>query len=122
MNAKEAMQALLDGKTLKCEYVDVRYKLDDEGNLLYINRTGQNVLKNWTLADLEIYDEYPLTFEQALRAMLDGKTVMRKSSDEHRYRIHNGTFESSTERGDFTDWELCTIFANTQKAKWKVVE
>lgn len=127
ITAREAMQALLDGRAVyrrdgnDSKYIHT-YKLSDEGKIvewcddkwwgLY---TELNKMEG-------IVDEYPLDFEQALRAMLDGKTVMRKSSDEHRYRIRNGTFESSTERGDFTDWESCTIFANTQKAKWKVVE
>lgn len=122
MNAKETMQALLDGKTLKCEYVDVRYKLDDEGNLLYINRTGQNVLKNWTLADLEIYNEYPLTFEQALREMLDGKIVAcREPFPKYVYRFHNGRFESAHESNFFTKWEQESMSSFMQNIKWKVV-
>lgn len=122
LNAREAMQALLDGKTLKCEYADKYYKLDDT-NLLHKNRDGWHVLGDWTLSYMDVYDdEYPLDFEQALRAMLDGKIVMRESSDEHEYRFRNGMFESSTEWDRFTRWEPCTMFTDVQTAKWKVVE
>lgn len=119
LNSREAMQALLDGKTLRYESKNVCYKLDEDGDLLYTSNGVQNVLTVWTLSDLEVYNEYPLTFEQALRAMLDGKIVRSDRYPYLKQRFHDGCFEC---KEDDTDWRD-TYFAHVeQKSKWKVVE
>lgn len=124
LTARETMQALLDGKTLRYNRcgMDVRYKLDDKGNLLQTHGCSYVELRSWTLSGVEVYEEYPLTFEQALREMLDGRIVMCESIDEHAYRFRNGMFEGSTKWDRFTDWVSCSIFTDVQRAKWKVVE
>ena len=118
------MEALLDGKTLGDKYVDGEfYKLDDEGNLLLMSRTGWQVLENWLLTDTVVYEEYPLTFEQALTAMLDGKVVMCKEPFHgYAYRFHNGIFESAHVSDCFTRWEQDGMPSFRQNSKWKVVE
>ncbi|MBQ7405311.1 MAG: hypothetical protein IJV90_02700 [Candidatus Methanomethylophilaceae archaeon] len=127
MNAKETMQALLDGKTLRYNKygMDIRYRLDGEGNLLHIWKEGQEILKSWTLSGLEVYEEYPLTFEQALKEMLDSKVVEVKVSNTdlripHRFNREISCFEHrSTCDGEW--WET-HISECEQKSKWKVVE
>lgn len=120
LTAREAMQALLDGKTLRYDCMNIRYKLDDEGNLLDICEEGQSVLKNWTLSDLEIYEEYPITFEQALREMLNGKTVMCEAFNDRKYFFSDGWFRFQYHDDDWAqvDW----FGMSMRDAKWKVVE
>lgn len=129
MNAKEAMQALLDGKTLQHDNPWYLIKLDDKGNLVACDT--KNLLKKGEFRDAytlinnmdRIYEEYPLTFEQALRAMLDGKVVMCKEPfPKYAYRFHNGRFEDSHENDCFTKWEPCGMPSFRQNSKWKVVE
>ena len=119
MNAKETMQALLDGKTLRYNRngMDVRYKLDDAGNLLQTHGCSYVVLRSWTLADLEVYEGYPLTFEQALREMLDGKVVESQRCN-NPTRFHEGRFEYLCD----DTWFFTDIQKFEQKSKWKVVE
>lgn len=121
MTARETMQALLDGKTLRYNRhgMDVRYKLDDKGNLLHIYEGNQMVLNSWTLSDLEVYEEYPLTFEQALRAMLDGKIVKSDCYPLLKQRFHDGCFEYNEDDAEWMDSYFSFV---EQKAKWKVVE
>lgn len=69
-----------------------------------------------------IVKEYPLTFEQALRAMLDGKTMMHENCGEYAYRFRNGRFESSCSDDEFTEWEVCGVGSIMQTDMWKVVE
>ena len=128
MNAREAMQALLDGKTVytKIEKPELRHKikLADDGSVIILNPFGD---KKWEpeLCLLNhvggIVEEYPLTFEEALRAMLDGKVV---KSERCRYptRFHNGIFESAHASDCFTRWEQDGMPSFRQNAKWKVVE
>lgn len=125
MTAREAMQALLDGKGVVSDQ-DYLYWLTEQDLLVFRRVQGFVEYDSSEMNRIvSIYGEspdYPLTFEQAIKEMLDGRTVMRESSDEHAYRFRNGTFESSTDLDCFTEWETCTMFASTQKAKWKVVE
>lgn len=123
LTARETMEALLDGKTLRYNRngMDVRYKLDDAGNLLQTHGCNYVVLRSWTLAGSEVYEEYPLTFEQALRAMLDGKIVMSNFYPNLKQRFHGGYFECGDD--DDTEWREATHFPfMEQGAKWKVVE
>lgn len=122
LTARETIQALLDGKTLRYNRhgMDVRYKLDDEGNLLQTHGCSYVELRSWTLAGLEVYEEYPLTFEQALRAMLDGKTVMCEVFDDREYLFSDGWFRFQYHDDDWfqADWFEMRV----RDAKWKVVE
>lgn len=123
LTAREAMQALLDGKILKDG--DGRYwRMSDEGEL----QTKWEAKDDWIRAgsiwngDCTIQEEYPLTFEQALTAMLDGKVVMCKELfNEYAYRFHNGRFESAHASDFFPKWEQDDIPSYKQNSKWKVV-
>lgn len=121
MTAREAMQALLDGKTLMEEFNSnpSLYKLDDEGNLEVHNKSAWWKVNCWTLSHMMIYEEYSLTFEQALRAMLDGKIVGSDLYPRLKQRFHEGCFESNE---DDTEWKTTQFAYLEQKAKWKVIE
>lgn len=111
LTARETMQALLDGKTLRKDGVVIT---PAEWGLLmkFDNGTCEQIL----LGGCEVVEEYPLTYEQALRAMLDGKVV--ESSDEFsRYRFDKG-FEYSSICG----WQPCVMNVALRNYKWKVVE
>ena len=119
MNAKEAMQALLDGKTL-CNGNWNHYKLDSDG---YIISKGDISAGNWYSTDIlcmnGVVEEYPLTFEQALRAMLDGKVVMCEVFDDRKYFFSDGWFQFKYHDDDWLqDW----FEERLRDAKWKVVE
>jgi len=107
MNAREAMQALLDGKILKDECGN-QFKMSDQGALM-----TNGVYGTWYKAhsiynnDLQIFEEYPLTFEEALKAMLDGKVIQPKRKVgglRHVYRLNNGAIEVNCEMWGLGAW------------------
>lgn len=119
MNAREAMQALLDGKTIRRE--DGVVITPAEWGLLM--KFDDGTCEKIVLEGCEVVEEYPLTYEQALRAMLDGKVVMCKEPFHgYAYRFHNGRFEDSHVNDCFTRWEQCGMPSFRQDSKWKVVE
>ena len=114
MTGKEAMQALLDGKTLRKDGVVIT---PAEWGLLmkFDNGTCEQIL----LGGCEVVEEYPLTFEQALRAMLDGKVVMCEVFDDRKYFFSDGWFQFKYHDDDWLqDW----FEERLRDAKWKVVE
>lgn len=121
--ARETMQAFLDGKTLRYDLhgMDIRCKLDDKGNLLQICDGGPRVLESWLFNNIKgIVEENLLTFEQALRAMLDGKTVQCEDTEGYEYRFNprDSCFEYSFDE----DWHDGCVGLSEQKSMWKVVE
>ena len=125
MNERECLQALLDGKILRDGYY--RYwRMSDEGEL----QTKWEEKDDWIRADsvwnsdCRIHEEHLLTFKEALKAMLDGKTVESEIS-KRRYHLMNvyGFPETFVQVGD----ESCTtilaeIKLPEQIGKWKVIE
>ena len=126
MTAKEAMQALLDGKILERDSPWQLIKLDDKGNLVKCDT--KNLLRKSEFRDVctlinsmnRIYEEYPLNFEQALRAMLDGKVVMCEVFNDREYFYSDGWFRFQYHDDDWAqaDW----FEMRMRDAKWKVVE
>ena len=128
MNAREAMQAMLEGETV---YRDVNgvtheFKLTDEGAIVAHNSLSPDVgwlQVAWMLNSIDgVVGEYSLTYEQALRAMLDGKVVMCEANERYAHRFRNGVFEHSCQEDEFTMWENGEMLMNMQGSKWKVVE
>lgn len=118
MNARETMQALLDGKTIHRRGNTIT--LTDWGLSI---KCGESTWGRFMLEDSEIVEEYTLTFEEALREMLDGKVVMCKEPFHgYAYRFHNGRFESAHVSDCFTRWEQEGMPSFRQNSKWKVVE
>lgn len=117
MNAREAMQALLDGKEIVDNY-DRRWKLNAEETLVSeddVNPSGVfiNNIK-------EIVEEYPLNFKQALHAMLEGKVAMCEVFNDRKYYFSDGWFQFQYHDDEWTqaDWFEMRV----RDAKWKVVE
>ena len=119
LTAREALQALLDGKTLREGAVTIipmewgfRMQADD------------GVYKDITLRDCEVVEddmEYPFNFEQALRAMLDGKIVEDNREKAHiRFNHELSILEVHSKHN--RAWVDCIIWPKTMKSKWKVVE
>lgn len=120
MTAREAMQALLDGKTLRKDGVVITPAV--WGLLMKFNN---GTCERITLEDCEVVDEYPLTFEQALRAMLDGKVVEVERLDfiprfSYRFNRELSCFEFYSTSDD--KWWMTHISECEQSCKWKVVE
>lgn len=124
MNAREVMQALLDGKTV--EFTIGKLKLDENGTILAMWHHDECHDTEWHEADMlmnnpnfKIVEEYPLTFKAAMEEMANGKKVSPDSNtDDAAYlydpetnvvwRVYNGIWEPA-------------IFLNAN-VKWKVVE
>ena len=125
MTARECLQALLDGKILRDG--DYRYwRMSDEGEL----QTKWEEKDDWIDSqsvwngDCRIQEEYSLTFKEALKAMLDGKTVESEIS-KHRYHLLNvyGYPETFVEVSDESCTPILTeIKLSDQIGRWKVVE
>jgi len=125
MNAKECLQALLDGKTLK-DRDDRYWRMSDEGEL----QVKWEMKDDWICSeavwngDCVIHEEYTLTFKDALKAMIDGKAVESDVS-KRKYHLMNvyGYHETFVEVGDeFCTTILTEIKLSEQIGKWKVVE
>ena len=127
LTARETMQALLDGEIVYRRDDDnpgriYEFKLSEEGEIVeWFNN-------NWVwsyipLNDIEgVIEEYPLSFEQALHAMLDGKVVECEATPILRQRFCNGQFEYLNFLSN-SNWGLSEYLREKeQKAKWKVVE
>lgn len=125
MNARMCLQALLDGKVLR-DGEDRYWKMSDEGEL----QTKWEEKDDWIRAgsiwngDCTIQEEYSLTFKEALKAMLDDKTV---ESEISKYRYHlmsaYGYPETFVEVSDESCTPILTeIKLSDQIGKWKVIE
>lgn len=111
LTTKEAMQALLDGKTLRKDEITITptaWGLSMKSD----NGTYERI----TLKDCEVVEEYTLTYKQALRAMLDGKVV------ENDYEFGIYRFDKGFEYSSIGGWQPCVMGVTLQKFKWKVVE
>ena len=104
MNAKEQMQALIDGKVIACggDY----YKLDDKGNLIICigpmdeGRWKEMVYENFVISDENyIFDETKcVDFAHALGMMAQGKVMKCILSDEL-FRIADGALQTCDAEG-----------------------
>lgn len=125
LNARETMQALLDGETVIMwaqEGCRVFVKLSEDDMLVCRtdDETEYHEPKYTAFNHAEsIYVEYPLNFELALRAMLNGKVVRSNYCPCLKQRFHDGCFESND---NGTEWRDTSFPYEEQKAKWKVVE
>ncbi len=132
LTVREAMQAILDGKTIRIRNTwgtPYLKKLDGDGNLIQFCEKGSR--EEWFRADdfhlaeiFEEVEEFPLDFEGALRAMLDGEVVECGDSDRFRYRFNkeSSCIEWLNERFGTGIWTVGRFDNSEQRAKWKVVE
>lgn len=118
LTAREAMQALLDGKIVTG--FNTEWKLNGFGGLIVKGIDGWNPSGNDLNYITGVVEEYPLTFEEALRAMLDGKVVMCEAFNDREYFYSDGWFRFQYHDDDWAqaDW----FEVRMRDAKWKVVE
>lgn len=124
ITAREALQALLEGKTLLTSD-DNLYEIHNERLVISYNG-GLNWHTDSDLNEIEeVFEEFYLTFAQALRSMLEGRVVMSESSVaeirlQYRFNYECSCFEYRM--GDEGDWRVTHIRDSEQKSMWKVVE
>lgn len=104
MNAREQMQALIDGKVIMCN--NDKYRLDENGDLVvwidnYTHGYWDKSSENFVLDDANyVLDETKcVDFYHALGMMAEGK-VMKCLGSEQQFRIHDGVLQEYN--GD--DW------------------
>lgn len=128
MNARETLQALLDGKTVYRDMNGVihKFKLTDKGAIVTRNTLLPDLgwtQVPWMLNRIDgVVEEYPFTYGQAWDAMLDGKVVMCEASEKYAFRFRNGVLEHSCQDDEFTMWENGVVLLPLQESRWKVVE
>ena len=98
MNAKEQMQALIDGKSIMCD--NDKYRLDENGDLVvwidnYTHGYWDKSSKNFVFDDANyVVDESKcVDFAHALGMMAQGKVMKCLLSDEL-FRIADGALQS----------------------------
>ena len=121
MNAREAMEALLNGKTLTA-YGSVDYRLNDEGKIEQSGHTapGWTEYPTFMNNNPKIVEEYTLTFKEAIRAMMDGKVCVSSYYPKSWIRLGDIKFEYRNSLYD--EWNECYLEYAEQDSKWKVVE
>lgn len=124
MNAREALQALLDGKTL-CEEFKTRdlrlIWMNDDGNIETMVRGCVSVHRTMpyiTFENMDMWTPYTLDFTKAMEELLDGKSVQSESSKDVFYFYGGKLYVSHAE----TDDEIRGITAEEVAGKWRLVE
>ncbi len=104
MNAREQMQAMIDGKSIMCD--NDKYRLDENGDLVvwidnYTHGYWDKSSENFVFDDANyVVDESKcVDFYHALGKMAEGK-VMQCLGSEQQFRIHDGVLQEYN--GD--DW------------------
>lgn len=116
MNAREAMLALLDGKTLyhRITGMNVKYRLNDDNQIEQITEGDirTNVALNWIDG---IVEECPLTFKEAMQEAIKGRKISCEETPNCEYYFNeHGALECSAILQSISSMEL--------RGKWKVVE
>lgn len=124
MNARETLQALLDGKTLREKFNTPDYRLirlNDDGDIETMARGNMEVhhtMPYVTFENVEIWVPYTLNFARALEGLISGKSVQSESS-KATYFLYNGKlYTTRTEVDD----EIRGITAEEIKGMWRLVE
>jgi hypothetical protein len=80
VNAKECMQALVKGKTLR--RFDVFIKLDEDGDISINGETPdyRDLGKlNFNAPFWEVTEEFPLTFKEAMQEAINGRKIAHET-------------------------------------------
>ena len=126
ISQKDALIALLDGRTVRAS--EHSYRLEDD-NLMF--RYGD--ITSWKQLSFlsnvtEITDSYPLTFQEAYKAMKDGKRVARSSDPSVYFYITEHLPGADMERIYFRPVDgsepgrLAYINVSALDDKWRVTE
>lgn len=122
MNAKEVMQALLDGKTVESVYG--KFKLEPNGEILHYYVNGEEwdvaeMIFNDIRAEFKIIEEYPLTFKEAMQEAINGKKIACNRRPVYMYSFNPaGKLIEITPCGS----DIASISDVLINAKWRVVE
>lgn len=124
MNAREAMLALLDGKTV--EFSIGKLKLDENGTILAMWHHDECHDTEWHEADMlmnnpdfKIVEEYPLTFKEAMQEAINGKKIVCNRRPVYMYSFNPaGKLIEITPCGS----DIASISDVLINAKWNVVE
>lgn len=85
---REALKALLDGKTIETQ--DHLYKMDGDNIMFRYGDISPWKQLSWLRDDAKIFEEsYPLTFSEAYLKMKMGKKAVRKGDSKMYYYIAN---------------------------------
>lgn len=120
MNARECMQALVDGKTLR--RFDVFIKLDEDGDISVNGDTPdyRELGKlNFNADFWEVTEEYPLTFREAMQEAINGKKIVCKRRPERVY-----SFNPAGKLIEIGPWgsDIASIGDISINSKWRVVK
>lgn len=125
MNAREALQALLDGKILS-ESFSIRggrlIRLNKDGNIETLGEGGMGVHRTMpylTFENTKIWEDYPLTFVEAMKALAEGYSVESERS-KARFFAYNGKMYARCEGDD--DDEVRDITTEEISGMWRLVE
>lgn len=129
MNAREAMQALLDGKTLLCD--DWQWRMNERG---YLEVRSASNGWCWTESDgeelmfldqNEVGSDDTMDFAHALGQMAMGKVMGNLCTDMH-YRIADGVFQNKWVSRPDAKWEPLTgdecLEEDEMMGLWYIVE
>lgn len=124
MNARETLQALVDGKTIREELLTGDYrliKLNDNGDFETMSRDRVNVYSAMpyiTFENVEIWAPYTLNFARALEGLIQGKSVQSEISKATFFLYEGKMYTTHAE----TDDEIRGITAEEIAGKWRLVE
>lgn len=125
MKGRATLNALFEKKTLVAPEGAV-YKMKD--GVVLVNdgsddefRPSTISINNFLNVEFAIRNEYHLTFQEALKAMLEGKIVICQTDDSYVWRITENGLEIGI--AYTPQWySIFTINEREQKAKWRVME
>ena len=119
MNAREVMQALLDGKVV-CDSLGVSYKLSNNKLMCrYKDGEWDGTHLRFNDSTIEIVKEYSLTFKEAMQEMLKGNTVTNEVNYRNHYFLDDYGCLICIDDGIGYHAD---ITSEENMAKWKVVE
>lgn len=126
MNAKEQMQALIDGKVLMCD--GNRYKLDDDGDIVQYSEYGAVRWSKVGGGEFVVYrknyivDESKCVDFAHAMGMIAGGKVMRCLWSEELYRIRDGALQMFYPEGWAAITKNALLDEGEMESLWMEVE
>ena len=125
MNAREVLQALLDGKILTESFgagIGRLIRLNKNGDIETLGERGMavhRVMPCITFENTKIWENYPLTFVEAMKALAEGHSVESERSKAI-FFAYNGKMYARCEGDD--DDEVRDITTKEISGMWRLVE
>ena len=128
MNGKNLLKALIDGETLTVSDFSLRLRMEEDGTLLKLvhgeNRGWERTSIDFNLfvsQELQIVETYDLTFEDAVKSILEGKTVACESDPRIRIRMLEGIIYSTCVGKD-TVIKGLNVSEKDMRSGWRITE